>query len=166
MDYNIFTIRDKQVAGAIALLLFCERFSVYHKDLAELINHLFGIARANDLGKWEQEGLIIEIIGRGESVADTVLYGLDKFVKDDLSIIIEFVIEIGIADMYGATTNQPSLFLEKALQVLKKNNIEFILPQRVFMSTKNDTAWGQLWDEERYKLLIMIYRELLQNHAV
>jgi len=165
MDFKKFSIRDKQVAGAIALLLFCERFKIHHEGLAELINHLFDITIAVHLGKWEQKGLIIEIIGRGEPVADTVLQGLDKFVKDDLSGLIEFVTEIGIADMYGATTNQPSLFLEKALQVLKKNNIEFNLPPEIFVSENNDTAWGQPWSELRYSALDEIYGELLQKYS-
>jgi hypothetical protein len=165
MDFKKFSIRDKQVAGAIALLLFCERFKIYHEGLAELINHLFDITIAVHLGKWEQKGLIIEIIGRGEPVADTVLQGLDKFVKDDLSGLIEFVTEIGIADMNGATTNQPSLFLEKALQVLKKNNIEFILPPEIFVSENNDIAWGQPWSEVRYSALDEIYGELLQKYS-
>lgn len=43
---------------------------------------------------------------------------------DTLHRLLEFAVEVGLVDMYGAHTDDPSMFLEKCAQILRTKGFE------------------------------------------
>lgn len=165
MDLNKTSNREKQIIGAISILFFCEKYSIYHKSIGELVEHLFEILISENLPQWDQDGLKIDIIGRGELLPEKLDEIIKPELKNDFSKLIEFVIEIGIVDLFGANTNYPSLFLKNALEILIKHNIQAKITENLF-SPQSEGPWGKKWDLEKYNDLKLLYKDMINNHLL
>lgn len=140
--------RQKQAVGALALLRFCEEYSIHYKGIKELIDHLFQILISDDLPNWEAEGLKLEIIGRGEPLPKKLDSILNLKIVEDFYRLIDNVIEIGIIDLYGANTNAPYDYMCKTLDILAKHNINVTIPHELLSTCKS--RWGDVWDIQQF----------------
>jgi hypothetical protein len=164
MNLKNLNNREKQAIGAISILYFCEKYSVYDKSLCELINHLFNILIVDDLTKWESDGLTIEIIGRGEPLPKKIEEIIPFDIRDDFQRLIDDAVEIGIVDLYGEDTFEPDYFTQQCLKILTKHHIEVLFPADFFSNTSNST-WEKVWDFDKYKKFQMFYIEKLDKHC-
>lgn len=164
MDLSKINNREKQAIGAISILFFCEKYLIYHKSIGELVEHLFEILISENLPKWDQDGLKMDIIGRGELLPEKVDEIIKPELKNDFFQLIEFVIEIGVVDLFGENTNYPNLFLKKAFDILKKHSITIKITETLFNS-ECEEAWGEKWDLEKYNDLKLLYKDMIKKQG-
>lgn len=116
-------IRQKQAYAAACVWYFCKHFNISHKHIDDFILHLMGILIAQDLSEWEFEGSKLYITARGDELPDDIADIIPVQILIPFKEIIEYSVEVGIIDMYGAPTAQPYIYLNKCMQVLKGNKI-------------------------------------------
>jgi|GEM_PF-1318807 len=142
--------REKQVIGALALYKFCKTYLIYDESVNQLLNHLIDILISENLDEWNNNGLQIEIIGRGEPLPNKIDSKINFDLKEDFYRLVDIVIEIGIVDLYGSDTMYPNLFLKQVFDILIKNKIEFPIPD-ILIKHVQDNKWGKVWDINSFK---------------
>jgi hypothetical protein len=142
MNFSDKNNREKQGIGAICILLFCNRYSIFYKGISELVEHLFSMLTSENLPEWNKNGLKIEIVARGDSLPNELDVLININLKKDFFEMVDNVVEIGIIDMFGNDTNYPSVFLNKTLSILKKHNINLDIPDNIFLYKNNTSSWG------------------------
>ncbi len=137
-----FGIRQMQAYAALCLYQFCCHLDIKHSAIDELVNHLLKILYVENLPDWEQSGAELDITGRGDPLPDDVASILPESHYDDFESLVECAVEVGIADMYGASTEQPKSFLKKCIDIL--DNAGVGLPTTEFVSKyrANNDPWG------------------------
>jgi len=78
---------------------------------------------AQNLPEWEQRGSALDITGRGDPLPDSVAKIIPSASLDTFIELVECCMEIGIIDMYGASTEQPLTFLGKCIDFLRRGSI-------------------------------------------
>ncbi|MCL1919073.1 MAG: hypothetical protein FWG14_12340 [Peptococcaceae bacterium] len=117
------SIRELQMYGAKCIHLFCAKYEIKHKFIDKLIYHLVSIISEENLPKWEKEGSLLELSGRGDPLPEDLNKIIQVDIKNDFYNLVDNVVEIGIVDMYGANTDFPYKFLNNAIKILEKHNI-------------------------------------------
>lgn len=116
--------RELQACGALCLHRFCSAKHISHPNIDELVEHLLTMLVSTDLVGWERKGAGLELSGRG----DPVPAELETLVPDDIfgdfHRLVEFVVEVGIVDMYAKSTEKPLNHLLRCLEILDANGIE------------------------------------------
>lgn len=162
INYKKLSIREKQAIGALCILFFCKKYMIKHKGLFELNNHLLNLLVNKDIISWNNEGVKLEIVGRGEPFPESLNKMLSNDIKDVFYNLIDNVVEIGIVDLFGDFTDEPNYFLGNALKILKQQKINFDFPS-YFFTELNKEAWGEPWTESKYinlrNYIDMIYDE-------
>lgn len=138
-----FNVRQMQAYAALCLRQFCENWAIRHEFINELVLHLMQIMTAQDLSEWEQRGAVLKITGRGDPLPIGVIDNIPTDILDDFNNFVELCVEVGIVDMYGASTEQPLNFLEKCIDILKRNNIEFPDPNLIIKYGCGGNGWGE-----------------------
>jgi hypothetical protein len=135
-------IRQKQAYAAVCVWYFCKYFNISHKHIDDFILHLMEILIAQDLSEWELEGSKLYITARGDELPGDIADIIPVQILIPFKEIIEYSVEVGIIDMYGAPTVQPNLYLNKCIQILKINKI-LLPPVDVLESTHpEEDGWG------------------------
>jgi hypothetical protein len=116
--------RDKQAYAALCLAKFCAAKGIRHPSITVLIEHLLSILVSRDLPKWERAGAALELTGN-----DPLPTTLENVLPSDVTAeefgrLVNYVVEVGIINMYGADTEHPLSFLEKVISVLKQFKVE------------------------------------------
>ena len=140
---NSFNIRQLQVYAGLCLWQFCTHFQIRHFLIDELIIHLMKMITATDLTRWEQSGTSLGITGRGDLLPKDVSL---LFTPDNLkrfNALIENCVEVGIIDLYGASTNQPLNFLRQSMKILSNSNVPLPPPDLLVKYKKGVNSWGE-----------------------
>jgi hypothetical protein len=119
------SIESRQLYASSCLRQYCEFKNILHPAITALLDHLDAIATCKSVAEWNHEGALLELSGRGDSIPKSLqsLVSVDDL--SEFSALVDSVVEVGLVDLYGAQTNLPLKFLNKALQVLEKNSIPF-----------------------------------------
>lgn len=137
-----FNIRQLQVYAAVCLRDFCRHKGIRHQLINELIHHLVSLMTAKNLPDWERRGTLIAIVGRGDPLPEDVAEIVETGGLKEFSALIEFCIEVGIVDMYGAHSNKPFEFTEKCIDILIKNNIKLSPTDMLRKYGRGTCMWG------------------------
>lgn len=162
LNFNKLSIREKQAIGAICILAFCRKYKIKHKGIFELSDHLLNLLVSNDLSIWNEAGLNIDIIGRGEPFTYELQNFLSNEIRSILYNLIDNVVEIGIIDLFGGLTSSPGFFLNQAISILKNHGVVLDLPNHMF-SEKEQLSWGEIWSIEKYKKLQEYIQEVYRD---
>lgn len=162
MLYKKFNIRQKQAYAAICLWVFCAHLKIHHDSITKLLTHLVNMLTADSLPKWEQEGLDLEIVGRGEPLPSNVKAVVPKEHLEVFSSFIESCIEVGIVDMYGESTELPSQFLEECVNVLKAFEISIPSPEVLARFETGGDSWGETISKSELSETLTAYEIVLR----
>ena len=152
LNFNKLSIREKQAIGAICILAFCRKHNIKYKGIIELSDHLLNLLVSNDLLAWNEAGLNINIIGRGEPFPYELQNLLSKEISNILYSLIDNVVEIGMIDLFGELTSSPEMFLKESLKILTKYGVVLDLPYHMF-SEIEQLKWGDIWSIEKQRKL-------------
>lgn len=153
IKYNKLSIREKQALGALCILSFCKECNIKYIGVSELCNHLLSLLITENLMNWNNNGLTLNIIGRGEPFPEELNTILPYHLKDVFYDLVDNVIEIGIVDLFGEFTDYPNKFLTKALNIVKEQKIILDFPAG-FFTELNQQIWGEVWSVTKYNDLI------------
>jgi len=117
------TTKQKQVIAAKCFSKYCEEKNNRHNSIDKLVEHLISIENFENIVDWEQKGTQLELVGRGDEIPKSIDNIISLKDKSTFNELLECAVEVGIIDLYGAETENPKLFLEKCIRILKKNNI-------------------------------------------
>ncbi len=73
--------------------------------------------------EWENKGAQLELAGRGDALPKSIDSLISIKDKSSFTELLESAVEVGITDMYGAETENPTLYLKKCIAILNKNKI-------------------------------------------
>ncbi|WP_282079661.1 hypothetical protein [Aquimarina algiphila] len=160
MNFDKISIREKQAIGTLCILSFCKKYNITYKGIEELTNHLFELLITENLPDWNQKGLGIEIIGRGDDIPTTLKKSIPEYLFEDFYKLIDNTIEIGIVDLFGETTDLPKTFLSNCINILNEHTIELDIPDVLFYEDFEGNSWGKPWDIEKYNELMTKIRSI------
>ncbi len=155
---NELNTRLLQVYGAICLWKFCKVFDIRHKDIDTLLSHLVSICIVKSLPDWEQAGVQITITGRGDGLPGDIVSIIPEELMDTFTILIEYVIEIGIVDMYGDNTDLPFDFTHHCIDILTRYGID--APDHTILVRYNNPSgrvWGNTISKESLHEILRFY---------
>ncbi len=161
MNYNKLNTRQKQVYAAACLWLFCVRLKIQHDSITKLCVHLVNMLTASSLPDWEQEGLELEIIGRGDPLPNDVEAVVPQEHIEAFSSLVESCVEVGIVDMYGESTEQPGNFLEKCVNMLELAGVSVPNPEIVAKYKIGNDPWGDPISESELNEALNAYGVIL-----
>ncbi|WP_223547254.1 hypothetical protein [Pseudomonas sp. A-B-19] len=130
LKFKNLPIQDIQLYGSLCLKAYCEQKELSHPAIFELLNHLEMMHSSKNLPEWDSKGALLALNGRGDDIPTDLEDMLIQKKATDFTSIIDNVVEIGIVDLYGGKTNLPIQFLERALEILEKNNTPLPLPNK------------------------------------
>ncbi|WP_198432455.1 hypothetical protein [Burkholderia ubonensis] len=102
---------------------YCEVKGLSHPAVDALLAHLDSIATSRDLAEWERKGAWLDLNGRGDPIPADITFALSEAERSAFAELVESVVEVGIVDLYGAKTDLPLRFLDKAMRILERNGI-------------------------------------------
>lgn len=146
---ELVTIRQQQAYGAVCLSAFCRHFSVAHKSIIALINHLFFILKTDDLPGWEDEGTQLDISCFGDPLPGDVKSSFAPEIADLAEEVIDRVSVIGVVDMYGAITGRSGECLNEAIEFIESANVN--LPLINHLVYEDEAGWGTARTEDDFK---------------
>lgn len=126
-EFKNLSPRDLQRYASKLLKAYCEAKAIRHVAIDELTAHLDGYPASGGLADWEQKGALLPLNGRGDDMPSDLEQSIPSQDIDDFRHVVDSAVEVGIVDMYGASTDLPVQFMEKISSILRKNNID--LPQ-------------------------------------
>lgn len=157
MLVNKFNIRQMQAYAALCLWQFCTCLGIRHNSINELVIHLLNMLSAQSLPDWEQRGSSLDITGRGDPLPEYVLEIIPTTSLDNFNELVESCVEVGIVDMYGASTDQPPKFLKNCIEILRRANIEFPSPELLSKYGRGSDPWGDAIDEDELRDILDAY---------
>lgn len=164
---DLKTIRAMQVFAGLCLSKYCAFHDLKHSAIDELLAHLFSIATTNDLPEWDSKGAQLDLCGRGEEAPKSLLATIPPDKVRTFSQLVDWCVEVGIVDLYGADTAQPRRCLSECLGILKLDCIappahepllEFFAkrPPKGGESSESE-HWGHCVPHSGLKTLLAIY---------
>jgi hypothetical protein len=160
--FRDLSTREKQAYGAWCLYRFCKAKRIEHRSIDELIDHLLSILIESPLDEWERKEGRLELCGRGMPLPKALEAQLPADVRTDFARLVDFVVDIGVGDMYAASSMQPLADLIRILGILDDHGVE--RPDRaVFFKDRTprgtDTPdWGDRYSRERYEQVRALFR--------
>ncbi|WP_455240240.1 hypothetical protein [Variovorax durovernensis] len=118
---------EKQIYAANCLEVFVRHFKIEDASVETLLAHLKR-AGESDFGKWEREGAILPLNGRGDARPLGLEEKVPMDIQQDFFKLIDFVVEVGIVDSYGENSMLPLNFLDGAVEILR---IHGVLPPKL-----------------------------------
>ena len=122
--YVGMTNRQLQIYAAVCVWEYCNSLRISHESIGELLRHLVGLASAENLPDWEQNGCGLAITGRGDPIPEDVMAMVPVDCERSFLEMIEFSVEVGIVDMYGATTYEPERFVGRCIAILEEAGLK------------------------------------------
>lgn len=116
--------RAMQAYGAACITKFCSVSSITSEHVTALIDHLLGVLTTSYLPDWENAGARLSLSGRGDPLSEDLVTRMPSGLVQSFHNLVECVVEIGLADMYGADTRVPAQFLQRATAILRSNSVE------------------------------------------
>ena len=150
-------IRQLQLCAAVCLWKYCNVRQISHGAIDELIRHLVSIATAECLPDWEQDGGGLEITGRGDPIGDHIMAVVPEEDRQLIFELIECCVEVGLVDMYGATTGQPASFAARCLAIIETRGIGYPDPDPILDLGGTGDEWGAAYRGEDVERALRAY---------
>lgn len=157
-SFEKLNIRQLQAYAAVCLKEYTKKQGIKHIEVDKLVLHLFEILVVDDLPKWEQTCSALQVSGRGSPIPDGVIAVVPTQCLDAFSMLVEYCVEVGIVDMYGAPSELPLQFLGKCLSILNKSNVQPPSVRGICEAKKGDDVWGEPISYREYQNLIDDYQ--------
>jgi len=157
-SYKNLNIRQLQAYAALCLKEYCESLNISHSEIDNLVAHLFGILISDDLPAWEQAGASLAIPGRGDPIPEAIEEAIPTQYLDGFSRLVEYCIEVGIVDMYGAPSALPLEFLEKCLAILNDSQAQPPSGKEINEVRQRGDVWGEPLGADDYRQLVDHYK--------
>lgn len=157
MDILIdLSTREKQVYGALCLHRFCKAKNIEHECVDELIAHLLLVLVNKKLAGWEDKGADLELCGRGEPLPKALEAQLSEDIREDFARLVDYVVKIGIDDMYGASTMKPLNNVLRCLEILDAHGVERpdineLFKDRTPREEDVEPYWGETFSQGDYE---------------
>jgi len=156
--------RKKQAVAALCLAEFCAANGIAHSAINELVAHLLSILTSVDLPEWEHQGSKLRLSGRGDPLPDSVAAVLPDCMSRVFAHLVECVVEVGLVDMYGGPTEEPSRFLLECIAILNSCGIRPFPIHELFAldeSQQRDAFhWGDAVTAEEYEEVLSVYQAI------
>jgi len=117
-----------------------------------LVAHLWAFARIaspDEFVAWDRAAAGIVLHGRGDPVPDEVLAVVPTELQADFAALVEFVVEIGMYDAYGADTDEPRNYLMRAIGLCEGHNVP-VPSLEPFLRSPQNSRWGMPVAEETF----------------
>ena len=121
---RMLSTRELQAYGALCLHQFCREKHIKHPYIDELSEHLLTMLISSNLVAWEHKGAGLELSGRGDSIPAELETLVAGDILMDFHRLVEFVVEVGLIDMYAKSTKRPLNHLLRCLEIIDANGIE------------------------------------------
>jgi len=148
------TVRQMQVGAALCLWKFCLTMKINHTSIDELLCHLFSVATAEDLAEWDTRGSLLAVTGRGDPIPEIVLKAVPEEHVDSFQRLLESCVEVGIVDLYGASTGLPAKFFGDCIRTLQREHVEVPNMAAIQEYCKGAEPWGEPVQCEELNLLL------------
>ncbi len=157
MNKNNFNVRQMQAHAAVCLWAFCSHFTIKHDAITKLFEHLMSMLTTNSLPDWEQIGAGLDITGRGDPLPSDI----EKIIPSEhlaaFNSLVECCVEVGIVDMYGASTEQPSNFLSKCIDILDQSGAGSPTANHLNQYRVGSDPWGEAISESDLDNILKAY---------
>lgn len=152
-----FNVRQMQAYAAICLWAFCRYYGIRHNSIELLIKHLMSILTTSNLPDWERKGSELAVTGRGDPLPIDVQEAVRQDNIELFNSLVETCVEVGIVDMYGGTTEQPKMFLDRCMTYIQRSGVE--LPSADYLSKfrRGDDSWGAAIEESELSDIMNAY---------
>jgi len=157
VPYKNFNVRQLQAYASLCLWKFCNHLNVKHNSINELVRHLISILIANNLPEWEQRGVAIAITGRGDPLPQDVEKIIPVESVEIFNSLVESCVEVGIVDMYGASTNKPYEFVGHCVMLLKQSGIDIPSTDILEKYGRGNDVWGAPINDSEFSDILEIY---------
>lgn len=117
------TTQDLQRYAADCLDRYCQSKNICHPAVDELLSHLRSMGACENLAVWENNGACLALNGRGDDMPQDLHESLTHETADTLAKLVGYVVEVGLADMYGAASELPLAFVKRAVSILEEGSI-------------------------------------------
>src|SRR5215203_1380327 len=125
--------RELQAYGALCLHRFCREKQINHPYIDELLEHLLAMLVTRSLATWERQLADLELSGRGDPIPTEVAAIVPNGLRKDFHLLVEFVVEVAVGDIYGRPTRGPLNDLFRCLEILDRNGVERPAVPTVFL---------------------------------
>ncbi len=163
---SLLTTRKKQAFAALCLAKFCSVLKIIHYTISELTEHLLSILICHNLSDWEYKGTRLELTGQGDPLPESLKKIIPKDKFETFNRLLECVVEVGIIDMYGATTDEPSRFLHECVKILEDCGIVPPNVEDIFeiqqSENKQENGWGAPISAIEYENIMKIYSNIAE----
>jgi len=122
------TLVELQMYATSCLRQHCKLKKISHPSLTNLMNHLDSISTTSSLSEWNTRGAQLELNGRGDPPPITLKSSLSPVQIDELCMLVDCVVEVGIMDLYGTKTDLSLKFLGNIIQILEHNTVPLPKP--------------------------------------
>lgn len=112
--------QDLQLYAADCLDRYCQSKNICHPAIGELLSHLRSMGECESLAGWERNGACLALNGRGDDLPQDLHQSLTPEAADTLEKLVGYVVEVGLADMYGAASGLPLAFLKRVMSILEE----------------------------------------------
>jgi hypothetical protein len=113
------TVRQLQLYAAVCLCRYSDSRDLDAKPLDDLVSHLASMTTVADISAWELRGTSLEMTGRGDELPDEITRQVPAPERKLFFGLVEYCVEVGITDMYGAQTDDPKKCLMKCFSFLR-----------------------------------------------
>ncbi|MCA9803983.1 MAG: hypothetical protein KC777_18565 [Cyanobacteria bacterium HKST-UBA02] len=96
------------------------------KEIDDFVEHCWKLATVStpdEFVDWEQNGPELFRSGLGDPLPVELEDRLPATLKPTLPELLECVVEIGMCDAYGATTDDSRIYLQKVISILRKHDV-------------------------------------------
>lgn len=116
--------RELQAYGALCLHRFCRVKHISHLYIDELLEHLVTMLISSDLVAWDRKLAGLELSGAGDPIPAELKALVPDDIFSEFHLLVEFVVEIGISDMFAKSSEKPLNHLFRCLDILDANGVE------------------------------------------
>ena len=141
---TVLSIRARQALGAAVVEEFCHNARIQDRDVDAFVTHLWGLACAANLPKWEKEGNALAITGLGDPLPRALVARIGPSLAARLAGVLDLACEISMSQIYAAyRPKQSDSYLQQAIAAaglrigLKK------LPSVLLAHEAGTDGWGE-----------------------
>jgi GT2 family glycosyltransferase len=166
------TTRSKEAYAALCLASFCAHKNLRDSLIQELLDHLFSILITENLAEWNATGVRLDLFLRGDPIPEKVCRNENHSIRKELEALINYVVEVGIVDIFAHVSSEPDRFLAKCIEVLKKNQVPIPeIPDELPVTSfpcqdeikEEHNRWGGIITNELYLSLKNILNQTYEN---
>lgn len=116
--------RELLAYAALCLHQFCRAKQIEHPCIDELIEHLLTMLISDTLDGWERKLAGLDLSGDGDPIPAELEALIPGDILDDFCRLVDYVVEVGVGDMYAASSEGPLNDLLRCLEILDANGVE------------------------------------------